>query len=101
MAAAVPVSANVQSDPLIPSLLGAAIVVAEGAHELLRFQPNWTGFGATAEALKREKFLYQASAGPYRKRQDAVALLAERTEALISTETASWREAQEDQQAAR
>ena len=41
MAAAVPITATLQQSSLVPALLGAGIVVAEGAHEI--FDSNRTG----------------------------------------------------------
>jgi hypothetical protein len=40
--------------------------------------------------LKHEKYLYYAKAGPYLKAENPDALLAERIEALVSTEHAKW-----------
>jgi Protein of unknown function (DUF4231) len=97
MAAAVPLSATLQDASWVPAILGAGIVVVEGAHELLGLQQNWTSFRATAEALKHEKYLYLADAGPYRKAGDAHALLAERVESLVSTETSQWVAIQQSQ----
>jgi len=97
MAAAVPITATLQQSSAVPALLGAGIVVAEGAHELFRLQQNWTSFQATAEALKHEKYLYLAAAGPYRRLQNPRSLLAERVEALVSSETAQWVAIQQSQ----
>lgn len=97
MAAAVPITATLQQWTVVPALLGAGIVVVEGAHELFRLQQNWTSYRATAEALKHEKYLYLASAGPYRHAKDAHALLAERVEGLVSTETTQWVAVQQSQ----
>ena len=97
MAAAVPITATLQQSSLVPALLGAGIVVAEGAHEIFRLQQNWTSFQATAEALKHEKYLYLAGAGPYRRLQNPRSLLAERVEALVSSETSQWVAIQQSQ----
>ena len=99
MAAAVPITATLQQSSLVPALLGAGIVVAEGAHEIFRLQQNWTSFQATAEALKHEKYLYLAGAGPYRRLQNPRSALAERVEALVSSETAQWVAIQQSQHA--
>jgi hypothetical protein len=99
MAAAVPITATLQQSSLVPALLGAGIVVAEGAHELLRLQQNWTSFRATAEALKHEKYLYLAGGGPYRDLAEPRSVLAERVEALVSSETAQWVAIQQTQRA--
>ena len=44
--------------------------------------------------LKREKFLYLASAGPYTGPEGRDRLLAERVESLVSQEHAAWAEVQ-------
>ena len=90
MAAAVPLTVLLEQPSAIAAMLGAGIVIAEGAHELFRLQQNWTSFRATAEALKHEKYLYLAGAGPYRGEADPRPMLAERVETLISSETAGW-----------
>jgi hypothetical protein len=90
MAAAVPLSVLLDQPGLVAALLGAGIVITEGAHELFRLQQNWTSFAATAEALKREKFLFLAGAGPYRGEAEPRLRLAERTERLGAGETAGW-----------
>jgi len=97
MAAAIPVTAALQLSSVVAALLGAGIVVSEGAHELFRLQQNWTSYRATAEALKHEKYLYLAGAGPYRHTRDAHVLLAERVEGLVSSETAQWVAVQQSQ----
>jgi len=47
------------------------------------------------EALKHEKFLYLAAAGPYATATNAHTLLAERVESLVSQEHAKWASGQE------
>jgi len=76
--------------PWLIGALGVLIAVAEGIQQVNQHHANWTAFRATCEALKREKYLYHANAGPYVGVQDARALLAERVEALISQETTKW-----------
>ena len=75
--------------------LGVLIAVIEGLQQLNQYHANWTAFRATAEELKREKYLYLAKAGPYAGVADAHALLAERAEGAMSRETASWSAIQE------
>jgi Protein of unknown function (DUF4231) len=92
--AVVPVLAALASDPLTAAL-GAVVVVAEGAQQLYQWQTNWVLYRATAEALKHEKYLFVAQAGPYVSgERDRV--LAERLEGLISQEHAKWTQARED-----
>jgi hypothetical protein len=95
-AAAIPVVATLDAPAAIPAALGAAIVVLEGFLQLNQYQPNWSAYRSTCEALKHEKFLYLAHAGPYRGCEDARALLAERIEGLVSQEHAKWVSAREE-----
>ena len=74
----------------VAGALGAVIVVLEGLQQLFQFQQNWISYRTTAEALKHEKFLYLASAGPYREADSPDATLAERVESLVSQETGAW-----------
>ena len=94
LAAAIPVVAGAGAGAWITGSLGASIVVLEGFQQLFQFQQNWLGYRATAEALKHEKFLYLAQAGPYRDAAAPEALLAERVEGLVSQEHAAWSSAQ-------
>ncbi len=99
VAAAIPVLAGFQLPVSIIGGLGALIVVLEGIQHLNQYQHNWTSYRSTSEALKHEKFLYLAKAGPYANHGNAETLLAERVEALISQEHTKWVSAEE--QAAR
>ncbi len=96
--AAVPVVAALQAPAAITAVLAAIVVVAEGAQQLYQWQTNWVLYRSTAEALKHEKFLYLAGAGPY-SGDDPRSVLAERLEGLISQEHAKWTEGrQQDDQ---
>ena len=68
------------------------VVVLEGAQQLYQWQSNWILYRSTAEALKHERALYLAEAGPYRD-EDRHRVLAERVEGLVSQEHAKWTEA--------
>ena len=76
--------------------LGIIIVLAEGLQQLNQFQANWIAYRSTCEALKHEKYLYLAQAGPYESTGRPVALLAERIEGLVSQEHAKWVSAQNE-----
>ncbi len=99
-AAVIPVTAGSGASAWITGSLGASIVVLEGLQQLFQFQPNWTGYRATAEALKHEKHLYLARAGPYANVSREDALLAERVEGLVSQEHAAWSSTQAEARAA-
>jgi Protein of unknown function (DUF4231) len=89
--ASVPVFAGLQAPAAITATLAALVVVAEGAQQLYQWQTNWVLYRSTAEALKHEKYLYLATAGPYSV-GDQDRVLAERLEGLISQEHAKWTE---------
>ena len=95
MAAAVAVLAAASSPPLLVAGLGAVIVVAQGTQEVFQFQSFWINSGRTKEALKRERALYLAAAGPYARSDNPDRLLAERTEAVSTAELDTWVESQQ------
>jgi len=74
--------------------LGVLIAILESLQQLHQYHANWIGYRATCEALRREKFLYLAKAGPYAGANDPGVLLAERVESLASQENAKWTAAQ-------
>ena len=90
IAAAIPAAVAAGASAAVAGALGAVIVVLEGLQQLFQFQQNWISYRTTAEALKHEKFLYLASAGPYREADRLDATLAERVESLVSQETGAW-----------
>lgn len=92
--AAVPVFAGLQVSAAITATLAAYVVVAEGAQQLYQWQTNWVLYRATAEALKHERYLYLAAAGPYNT-DDRQRVLAERLEGLVSQEHAKWTESRQ------
>lgn len=93
--AAIPVLAGIGARAIWTGGLGVLIVVLEGLQQLNQYQQNWINYRSTCEALKHEKYLYLAKAGPYASANDPHALLAERVESLVSQEHAKWVSAQE------
>ncbi len=89
VAAALPVVAAVGSPVWVTGGLAAVIVVLEGVQHLYKFQEQWITYRSTAEALKHERYLYLARAGPY-VGEDPTRQLAERVEGLVSQEHARW-----------
>ncbi len=94
-AALIPFFAGYADLIVLTGILGVFIVVLEGLQSLYQFHDNWISYRSTSEALKHEKYLYLAKAGPYKDAVDPDALLAERAEATISREHAKWVEVQE------
>jgi hypothetical protein len=70
--------------------LAVSVVLFEGMLHLNQYQQNWTAYRSTCEALKHEKYVYLAHAGPYAGTSNSLALLAERIEGLVSQEHAKW-----------
>jgi Protein of unknown function (DUF4231) len=89
VAASLPVVAAVHSPVWVTGGLAAVIVVLEGAQQVYQFQEHWITYRSTAEALKHERYLYLAQAGPFAS-DDRHGQLAERLEGLISQEHAKW-----------
>ena len=89
VAAALPVVAGLKSPVWVTGGLASLIVVLEGTQHLYQFQEHWITYRSTAEALKHERYLYLAKAGPYAG-EDRHSQLAERLEGLISQEHAKW-----------
>jgi len=102
VAAVVPVLAALSVAAALTASVAAVVVVLEGAQQLYQWQTNWVLYRATAEALKHERYLYLAQAGPYTG-ADRDRVLAERVEGLVSQEHAKWTEARShaDEPAAR
>jgi hypothetical protein len=95
LAASIPIVALVspsKSSPILNSILGASILVAQGFQQ--SFQPNrkWVQYRMAARSLTGEKHLYLAKAGPYRSRPDASTLFAERIEAFVDIQNERWKE---------
>ncbi len=88
--ATIPVVATIGVHSAIPAALGSAVVVLEGVLQLNQYQQNWISYRATCEALRHEKYLFLAGAGPYAVTANGRALLADRIEGLISQEHAKW-----------
>lgn len=94
--AAVLVLAALDSTGWPTALVGAFLMVLEGLQQLNQHQQNWMSYRSTCEALKHEKYLFRAVAGPYAKAVQPARLLAERTEGLVSQEHADWTERREE-----
>ena len=95
-AAAIPVIVLMTKYKWPQAALGALIVVLEGFQQLNQDQQNWIAYRSTCEALRHEKFLFLAEAGPYAAAAEPRTLLAERIEGLVSQEHAKWVSAREE-----
>lgn len=88
--AAIPVAALLGASKWVPGVIGAIVVVLEGAQQLYRHHEHWITYRSTCEALKRERYLYLAGAGAYASAANPLTLLAENVEALLSQEQQKW-----------
>ena len=88
-AATVPLAAAVKA-PWLGGGLGLLIILIEAVQQVNQYHQNWIGYRSTCEALKHEKYLYAATAGPYAAAEHPLRLLAERVESLVSQEHAKW-----------
>ena len=88
--ALIPFTSSVGALAFVAGALGVLIVFFEGLQSLNQYQHNWISYRSTCEQLTHEKFLWLAKAGPYANAANPDALLAERIEALIANEIATW-----------
>jgi hypothetical protein len=86
---------SIPSSGKVTAVLGLVMLVVEGLQQLNQYQTNWISYRSTCEALRHEKYLFLAGAGPYAKGEQALPLLADRIEGLISQEHAKWLSAQQ------
>jgi hypothetical protein len=90
LATAIPPLAAIDIGPAAVTILGSVVVFLEGVLHLFQYHDQWINYRSTCEALKHERYLFLAKAGPYANVADVSALLAERVEGLVSQEHATW-----------
>jgi hypothetical protein len=90
LAATIPIVAPFKTSPWVIGVMGALIATIEGVQQLFQFAHNWNNYRSTCEALRHEKYLHEAHAGPYAAATTPDVLPAENVEALISKEHAQW-----------
>lgn len=91
-AATVPFLSGFAGDPRIGvsiGIIGIVITLCAGLTHLCQFQERWIEYRTTAEALKKEKFLFVTKAEPY-DGDDAFSNLVHRIETLVSKENVTW-----------
>jgi len=80
---------NSSSMKIAIGALGVLVTVIASVLGLLNLQAYWIEYRAIAESLRKEKFLFLTQTEPYNE-DDALHLLVQRVEALLSTENAEW-----------
>jgi hypothetical protein len=89
-AALVPLLAGAAQNKWLTGIVGVVVLVCNLLLRVNAYEQNWINYRSTCEALKHEKFLFLAKAGPYKDATTAVTQLAERVESLVSVEHAKW-----------
>ncbi|MGI9548183.1 MAG: DUF4231 domain-containing protein [Flavobacteriaceae bacterium] len=79
-------------DPVkyIIGVLGVLTAGLTGISSLYKFQEKWTTYRTVAEALEREKILYETSAGQYSKDIADFKFFVQNIEKLMSNENSEW-----------
>ena len=91
-AATVPFLSGFSSYPGIAAtigIIGIIITLCAGVTHLCQFQERWIEYRTTAEALKKEKFLFVTKTEPYNG-DDAFPILVQRIETVASKENVTW-----------
>lgn len=72
--------------------ISAVIAILAGLDKLRQPQANWFNYRANEEMLKKEQWLHEFKAGPYRHAspEEANKLLVERVESIISADIARF-----------
>lgn len=77
---------------IIIGLLGALVAIAQGLLSLNRYHENWTQYRITAEAVKRERLLFENRASYYGTAAEPFRLFVENIETLLAGENTKWLE---------
>ncbi len=76
----------------IIAVLGIITASLTGIASLWKFQEKWATYRMTAEALEREKILYNTAAGPYTGRGSDFKYFVQNIEGIMNNENAQWTE---------
>lgn len=87
-----PIQMAVEILPIIISVIAAAATISLSA---FKHKDIWVTHRLTCEALRREVHLYRFAAGQYADAADPGALLVQRSEAIMDSENALWKDTQE------
>ena len=88
--ALIPFASSVGAPAAVAGGLGVLIVIFEGLQSLTQHQQSWISYRSTCQKLTQEKYLWLAKAGPYESAPNPDAVMAERIEALMSSEITNW-----------
>lgn len=76
----------------IITLMSSLLAFLTAILKAFNFQEDWISYRTTAEALKREKYYYDAKIGDYSTTKNAEQLFVDRIEDLMSIENTFWTE---------
>ncbi|XRJ96217.1 DUF4231 domain-containing protein [Latilactobacillus sakei] len=75
----------------IIGILGGLVTILEGISSVMKFHEKWIQYRTISESLKREKYMFEASAGVYdADNTHEFKTLVERCETIISSENINW-----------
>ena len=69
---------------------GAVVAIFQGILAMQKYHELWLQYRVTAEALKREKFLYLTRAGKYHHAKNPFNDFVINIEAILANENAAW-----------
>ncbi len=78
------------SIPVIIGCIGVMLVILQGVHQLYKFRDKWTEYRIAAEALKREKYLFEAAVPPYHD-ADGFKVFVRNVETILGMENMIWK----------
>jgi hypothetical protein len=95
LAGSIPFAALFMSDSnywisYLVSAIGILIAMITGIVTLMKYRDNWIEYRATAEMLKRERFLYLTRCGAYAD-EDCFNTFVQRIEGILANEASSWK----------
>jgi Protein of unknown function (DUF4231) len=81
---------NHPSIPVIIGCIGVMLVILQGVHHLYKFRDKWTEYRSAAEALKREKYLFEAGVPPYHD-ANGFKTFVRNVETILGMENMIWK----------
>lgn len=91
VAASIPVSvALAPSEPTIPAVLGAVIVLLSSVRSIFNWHEDYLRFSSSREAVEQERRRYRLRVKPYEDPVTRSGLLAERISEIERNEMSGW-----------
>jgi hypothetical protein len=81
---------------IIPAIISLTVGIATILENVFRFGDNWLNSRRAAEALKRERSLYDAQVYPYNDESSAFGKFVRRVESVVSAEVKDFIQTQDD-----